>query len=110
VTLKTKVLLIAIIAGLSFGALALQIPALGKLSPVPAIAALQHAALNAVLPGLLLSIAISGDTHTYSLPAAALGNFLFYFFLCWAAGQVVLLILKRQQAQLRKATELPRQA
>ena len=102
-TLKTKVLLIAIVAGLCFGALALQIPALGKLSPHPFTAALQHAALNAALPGLLLSVAISGDVHTYSLPAAALGNFLFYFFLCWGAGQLVLLLLRSKRSELNRS-------
>jgi hypothetical protein len=91
-----KTLLIAVVVGASFAAVAVCLPALGRLSPNHAIAFLQRMAVYSALPGLLLGYAIAGNVHTFSAGAAGLGSFLFYFFLCWGVGQMVMWLLRRR--------------
>ena len=39
-----------------------------------------------IFPGILGSMAFSGNVHAFHLWIAALVNFAFYFLLCWTAG------------------------
>ena len=82
-TPKRTILLLSILLGLSFGALATQLPTLTR-SPTY----LHQLALAAILPGLLLSHALTGDAH-----AAPIATFLFYFFLSWITGQLLIRLL-----------------
>jgi hypothetical protein len=45
-----------------------------------------------VFPELLLSAAITGNVHAFSLWAAAAGDFILYFLLSWCGGQLVSLL------------------
>jgi hypothetical protein len=43
-----------------------------------------------LMPGLLVSVALSGNVHTYEAGPAAMGNFIFYFvvtYICVAVWQ-----------------------
>jgi len=36
-----------------------------------------------LMPGLLVSVALAGNVHTYQAGPAAMGNFIFYFVVAW---------------------------
>ena len=42
-----------------------------------------------LFPGMLASIAMSGNAHAFHLWVAALANFLLYFLLCWAIAALI---------------------
>ena len=63
---------------LVLGVLTFAFPSLSTLSPVLAFAWLQTFLLVLLMPGMLFSIAISGNIHVFRFWIAAIGNFLFY--------------------------------
>jgi hypothetical protein len=52
-----------------------------------------------LIPGLIASMAVSGNVHAFPLWIAALVNFGFYFLICLGLGKIVKSIRKRSKAQ-----------
>ena len=48
-----------------------------------------------LIPGLFFSIIISGNVHAFPLSVAAIGNFLFWFVLCWLIGWLIAKLRRR---------------
>jgi hypothetical protein len=42
-----------------------------------------------LVPGLVLSMAVSGNVHAFHLWVAALGNLAFWLLLCWLVGSII---------------------
>jgi hypothetical protein len=90
--------------GCLFAALTFAIPKLSVLPSSPAIGAAQLAALALLMPGLTCAFAYAtrGSVHAFHLWIAALGNFVFYFALCWIAVRLVRVFRQRKPRQGRR--------
>ncbi|RXH56799.1 hypothetical protein [Granulicella sibirica] len=95
--LRRKILLIGLVVGLAFGAMAFWIRALSVPAANPAVNVLRRFCFTAALPGVLLSDAAVGSGETAPVWAYCVGNFFFYFFLCWCTGRLVLRFLLPEQ-------------
>ena len=62
-----------------FGTLTAMIQRVAAISPNWLVGAIQRAAIVLLLPGLIGSMAIGGNVHAFSLPAACAINMLVYF-------------------------------
>jgi hypothetical protein len=89
-------ILIALVAGLVFGALTWDISAISLLSANPAVAWIQELLSYLLMPGIVVAAAVAGNIHAWSLWLAAVGNFVFYFGLTWLAAR---LLFRRRKAK-----------
>ena len=91
-TPRRTITILSLILGLAFAYIATQIP---TLTHAPATY-WRHVALTATLPGILLSHAITPDAQQAPPYAAPVATFLFYFFLSWITGQLLLRLLPKE--------------
>lgn len=87
--------------GCLFAALTFVIQNLSALSSDRAVSTAQAVAFAFLMPGLTCAFAFSGNAHAFHLWIAALGNFVFYFALCWMVVRLVRILLQRRRRQGR---------
>ncbi|HEX4029429.1 MAG TPA: DUF4254 domain-containing protein [Terracidiphilus sp.] len=106
-----KRLLAGVVAGCGAAALSFDIPALSRLSSIELLGMLQFFGRVLVVPGVLLSIAVSGSAHTFPLWIAAAGNFAVWLCLCWLMGELYSKLEERKRLEnwlpMVKAREAP---
>jgi hypothetical protein len=71
--------ILALILGGSFAAASLAIEQFSSISANPIIGFVQEAVMCLILPGLIGSMAVSGNVHAFHLWVVAVINGLFYF-------------------------------
>jgi hypothetical protein len=81
--------------GCAFAILTLKIENIAGVASNPAVVELNNLALRLLIPGILGSIAITGNANAFHLWIAAAWNFIFYFLLCWVIIALVRRVLRR---------------
>lgn len=89
-------ILMALSAGLVFGALTWDISAISLLSANAAVAWIQDLLSYLLMPGIVVAAAAAGNIHAWPLWLAAVSNFIFYFGLLWLAAT---LLFRRRKAK-----------
>lgn len=112
-----KRILVGIVVGCLAAALTFDVHILSKLSSIELFDMVQFCGRVLVVPGVLLSIAITGNTHAFPLWIAALGNFAFWVAVCWLLGALFAKLEERRRlanwkphVRLREAPSLVRGA
>jgi|SRR5580658_2958877 ABC-type transport system involved in multi-copper enzyme maturation permease subunit len=83
-----KSLIIAALLGLVPAILTLAVEHIDP-SSNPIVNGIQGAGMVLLFPGILGSIAVSGNAHAFHLWVAAVCNFVLYFLLCWAIAAFI---------------------
>ena len=84
-----KNLIIAALLGLVPAIVTLAVEHIAHPSTNPLVYEIQGAALVLLFPGMLGSMAVSGNVHAFHLWVAAVCNFVLYFLLCWAITALI---------------------
>lgn len=111
-----KRFLTGIVVGCVAAALSFDVRTLSKLSSIELFDMIQFFGRVLVVPGILLSIAVSGNVHAFPLWMAAAGNFAFWIAACWLVGAVFTKLEQRKRdvnwephVRLREAPSLVRE-
>jgi Protein of unknown function (DUF4254) len=94
-----KRLLAGVVAGCAAVLLSFDIPALSRLSAIELFEMLQFLGRVLVVPGVLLSIAVSGSAHTFPLWIAAACNFAVWLCVCWLLGALYSKLEERKRLE-----------
>jgi hypothetical protein len=82
-------LIIAATFGIIPAAMTLALEYIAHPSSNPIVFAIQGASIALLFPGMLGSMAVSGNVHAFHLWVGAVINFILYFLLCWAIAALV---------------------
>ena len=87
--------LIALLLGGIMASLTLSIEGLGAPAEIPMIGDPRSVLVTLLFPGMLGSMAVSGNAHAWHLWVAALVNGLVYFGLGWIGSRVIASLFRR---------------
>jgi hypothetical protein len=87
-------LYLAVAAGALSGGLTLAVEELAVISENPILGAAQHVLFYLLFPGMLGSMAVSGNVHAFQLWVAAAINGLIYFGVAWLMGRLVARLIR----------------
>jgi hypothetical protein len=87
--------LLALLLGGIMASLTLSIEGLGAPSEIPMIGDPRPVLVTLLFPGMLGSMAVSGNAHAWHLWVAALVNGLVYFGLGWVGSRVIASLFRR---------------
>jgi hypothetical protein len=93
--------MIAIAFGGFFGALTMALEQLSWFSGNPVVEAAMPALIGLIFPGILGSMAVSGNAHAFHLWVAAGINGLLYFGLAWVVLRLIASFVKWRRAGKR---------
>ena len=96
-----KNLIIATALAIVPAVLTLVLEQIGGPSSNPIANSIQAAAIGFLIPGMIGSMAVSGNVHAFHLWVAALFNFVIYFLVCWAIVSLIGRIYRRCSASRR---------
>jgi hypothetical protein len=106
-----------IVVGCVAAASSFDVHSLSKLSSIEMFDMIQFFGRVLVVPGVLLSIAVTGNIHAFPLWIAAAGNFAFWIAICWVLGALIRALEERRRiggwephVRLREAPSLVREA
>ncbi|HVU48219.1 MAG TPA: DUF4254 domain-containing protein [Terracidiphilus sp.] len=88
-----------VVVGCVAAALTFNVNSLSRLSSIELFDMIQFFGRVLVVPGVLLSIAVSGNVHAFPLWIAAAGNFLFWIVACWVLGTLYSLVEQRKRME-----------
>jgi hypothetical protein len=87
--------LVALTFSCFFGGLTLAIETLATISDKEIVGTAQHCLLILIVPGMVASMALSGNVHAFSLWTAAVANALIYFGVGWFISRLYIRVVKR---------------
>ena len=94
-----KRFLAGVLVGCVAAALTFDINILSRLSSIELFDMIQFFGRVLVVPGVLLSIALSGNVHAFPLWIAAAGNLLFWIAACWMLGALFGMLQHRKRSE-----------
>ena len=91
-------LIIAAALGIVPAVLTLMMEHISDPSSNPIAFAIQGVVVVLLFPGMLASMAVSGNVHAYHLWVASIANFVIYFLVCWAVVALIGKVYRRLSA------------